>query len=113
MTWQYNTVSPYHVPHHPYSNFPGHYPLNYYGKCFRLSNNGRQMVENLVLKDFQSISKLGKFLFPVIPLEDKNLLSTGIANLYGYIILIYRGLFKYIFLLFPFLFILFFTFEIL
>ena len=46
------------------------------------------MVENLVLKDFQSISKLGKFLFPVIPLEDKNLLSTGIANLYGYIILI-------------------------
>ena len=88
MTWQYNTVSPYHVPHHPYSNFPGHYPLNYYGKCFRLSNNGRQMAENLVLKDFQSISKLGKFLFPVIPLEDKNLLSTGIANLYGYIILI-------------------------
>lgn len=31
MTWPYNTVSPYHIPHHPYANFPGHYPLNYYG----------------------------------------------------------------------------------
>nr|ALJ33546.1 Otx-related-1 [Clytia hemisphaerica] len=31
MTWPYNPVPSYHVPHHGPYNFPGHYPLNYYG----------------------------------------------------------------------------------
>jgi len=31
MTWPYSSVAPYHIPHLPYSSFPGHYPLNFYG----------------------------------------------------------------------------------
>lgn len=32
MTWPYSSVSPYHIPHLPYSSFNGHYPpLNFYG----------------------------------------------------------------------------------
>ena len=32
MTWPYNSIPPYHLSHHAPNGYPGHFPLNYYGR---------------------------------------------------------------------------------